>query len=200
VANDTTRMLTLIKIEAKNLPVPAAAPKAELRVGQWAVAVGRALGVDENAPPSVSVGIVRALDRIYGKAVQTDAKVSPVNYGGPLVDLEGRVMGVLVPASPRGQDETAGYEWYDSGIGFAVPLEDIQAVLPRLQQGQDLRKGQLGISLQSGDIYAAKPAIVNITPESAAQRAGIKAGDIITEINGVPVVRQTQILHVLGDK
>src|SRR5256885_2038084 len=82
---------------------------------------GRALGVDENAPPSVSVGIVSALGRMYGKAVQTDAKVSPVNYGGPLVGIDGRVQGVLVPASPRGDSDAAGVEWYDSGIGFAIP-------------------------------------------------------------------------------
>lgn len=199
VATDQSRMVTLLKVNATDLPVPAAAPKREIRIGQWALALGRTWS-SADALPSVSVGIISAIGRIYGKAIQTDAKVSPVNYGGPLVDLEGRVMGLLVPASPRGQDETAGYEWYDSGIGFAIPLEDIQAVLPRLKQGQDLHKGLLGISLQSQDIYGAKPVIVNIAPDSAAQRAGIKAGDILTEINGVPVVRQAQILHVLGDK
>src|SRR5712692_10509182 len=199
VATDQSRMVTLLKVEATGLPVPAATPKKEIRIGHWAMALGRTWASLESLP-SVSVGIVSALGRIYGKAIQTDAKVSPVNYGGPLVDLEGRVLGVLVPASPRGQDETAGYEWYDSGIGFAIPLEDIQAVVPRLKQGQDLHKGQLGISLQSQDIYGAKPVIVNLATDSAAQRAGIKAGDILTEINGVAVVRQAQILHLLGDK
>src|SRR5262249_36115265 len=107
VATDQTRMLTLLKVEATGLPVPAAAPKKERRVGRSAVALGRTVaGVD--TPPSVSVGILSALGRVWGKAVQTDAKVSPVNYGGPLVDLQGRVLGVLVPLSPRGQDETAG--------------------------------------------------------------------------------------------
>ena len=199
VATDQSRMVTLLKVDATGLPVPAATPKKEIRIGQWAMALGRTWASLDSLP-SVSVGIVSALGRIYGKAIQTDAKVSPVNYGGPLVDLEGRVMGLLVPASPRGQDETAGYEWYDSGIGFAIPLEDIQAVVPRLKQGQDLHKGQLGISLQSQDIYGAKPVIVNLATDSAAQRAGIKAGDILTEIDGVAVVRQAQILHLLGDK
>jgi S1-C subfamily serine protease len=199
VATDQTRMVTLLKVDAKDLPAPAVTPKKEIRIGQWAVALGRTWASLDSLP-SVSVGIVSALGRIYGKAIQTDAKVSPVNYGGPLVDLNGRVMGLLVPASPRGQDETAGYEWYDSGIGFAIPLEDIQAVLPRLQQGQDLHKGLLGISLQSQDIYSAKPVVANIAPDSTAQHAGIKTGDVITEMNGVPVVRQAQILHILGDK
>src|SRR5262249_19168025 len=109
VATDQTRMLTLLKVDAAGLPVPAAVPKKEMRIGQWALALGRTWASLDSVP-SVSVGIVSALGRIYGKAIQTDAKVSPVNYGGPLVDLSGRVLGVLVPASPRGQDETAGYE------------------------------------------------------------------------------------------
>ena len=88
-------MLTLLKIEASNLPVPAATPKKDIKVGQWAVAVGRTWGSVET-PPSMSIGIISAIDRIWGKAVQTDAKVSPVNYGGPLVDVSGRVQGVLV--------------------------------------------------------------------------------------------------------
>src|SRR5205807_9577600 len=79
VATDHTRMLTLLKIEAAGLPVPAAVPKAELRIGQWAMALGRALVPNPDLPPSVSVGVISALNRVFGKAVQTDAKVSPVN-------------------------------------------------------------------------------------------------------------------------
>ena len=83
-----------------------------------------------------SVGIISAVGRIWGRAMQADAKISPVNYGGPLVDLYGRVLGVIVPADPRSEGETAGVEWYDSGIGFAVPLEDILAALPRLKEAR----------------------------------------------------------------
>src|SRR5262245_7342838 len=91
LATDNTRMLTLIKIDASGLLVPAATPKKDMRVGQWAVALGRAYDrADLDKPPSVSIGILSALDRIWGKAVQTDAKVSPSNYGGPLVDVQGR--------------------------------------------------------------------------------------------------------------
>src|SRR6202011_2289759 len=164
-----------------------ATPKKEIQVGRWSLALGRAWAALDG-PPSISTGIVSALGRIYGKAIQTDAKVSPVNYGGPLVDLHGRVMGVLVPASPRGQDETAGVEWYDSGIGFAIPLEDINAVLPRLKQSKDLRKGLLGIYLQSTDIYGAVPTIASVGPDSSVLKAGIKAGDGVTEIGGPRVV------------
>src|SRR5262249_11704508 len=112
VATDHTRMLTLLKIDAKGLPLQTATPKSEIRVGQTALAVGRTLAVDTETPPSVSVGIVSAIERIWGKCIQSDAKISPTNYGGPLLDIQGRVIGVLVPASPRAEGETAGFEWY----------------------------------------------------------------------------------------
>lgn len=199
VAADQTRMLTLLKIDADNLPVPAAVPRKEIKVGQWSLALGRTWA-NVDSPPSVSVGIISALDRIWGKALQTDAKISPVNYGGPLVDIHGRVQGVLVPASPRAQDETAGHEWYDSGIGFAIPLEDIFAVLPRLKKGENLKRGLLGITPKSGDLFGHTPEVGSVAPESAAAAAGIRPGDVITEIDGTPVVRQAQIMHLLGRK
>jgi len=200
VATDRTRMLTLLKIEAAGLPVATAAPKKEIKVGQSALALGRTwTGTDQ--PPSVSYGIVSAVDRIWGKALQTDAKVSPVNYGGPLVDIQGRVMGVLVPASPQGQDETAGVEWYDSGIGFAIPMEDVNAAFPRLKDGKDLKPGMLGITPQNQqDPYGAVPEIGSVLPKSAAAVAGILPGDTILEINGTKVVRYNQVKHILGPK
>jgi S1-C subfamily serine protease/predicted esterase len=203
VATDKTRMLTLLKLKtppAAPLPVPAAAPKGELKIGQTSIALGRTLDPNVNNPPSVSVGIVSALSRIWGKAVQTDAKVSPANYGGPLVDIQGRVIGVLIPASPQAEGDTAGIEWYDSGIGFAIPLEDVNAALPRLKAGKDLTKGLLGISVQSQDIYGPPPTIATVTPDSAAARGGIQVGDVIIEIDGKAVRNQAQVLHALGTK
>src|SRR3954452_16160960 len=134
VATDTTRMLTLLKIDAKNLPVPEAFPKKDVDVGQWSIALDRTQEPDTDRPPSMSIGIVSAVNRIWGKAIQTDAKTSPVNYGGPLVAIDGRVYGIVVPMSNRAEGETAGVDVYDGGIGFAVPLEDIQRMLPRLKQ------------------------------------------------------------------
>lgn len=200
VATDQTRMVTLLKITATGLQVPPVAPKKEIHVGQWSLALGRTLDPNLDHPPSVSAGIISALGRIWGKAIQTDAKVSPVNYGGPLIDMLGRVQGVLVPAAPRGEGETAGVEWYDSGIGFAVPLEDIYTVLGRLKEGKDLKRGLLGIMMQSGDIYGVQPVVASVIPESAASKAGIKTGDIITAIDNQPIVRQAQIMHMLGNK
>ena len=200
IATDRARMVTLLKIEAGKLPVPVAVPRKGLKVGQWAIALGRTLDLKRNSMPSVSVGIISALDRIWGRAVQTDAKISPFNYGGPLIDIQGRVQGILVPASPQGEGETAGFEWYDSGIGFAIPLEDINAILPRLKEGKDLKKGLLGIRLKSPDIYSVAPEIAEVSKDTAAAKAGLKAGDIIVELDGKPVVRMAQILHILGPK
>jgi S1-C subfamily serine protease len=199
IATDHSRMLTLLKVEATGLPVPEPAPKKDIKVGQWSLALGRTWSAADS-PPSVSVGIISAIDRIWGKAIQTDAKVSPVNYGGPLVDLHGRVQGVLVPLSPRAQDETAGLEWYDSGIGFAIPLEDVLKVLPRLKKGQDLNRGLLGFTPRDGDIYSTPPVVGTVLPLSAAALAGIKPGDTIIDVNGVKISRQAQVMHLLGTK
>jgi len=204
VANDQTRMLTLLKIEANGLAVPQPTPKKDMKIGQTAMALGRTLERAEDREltglPSVSVGVVSALNRIWGKAVQTDAKVSPVNYGGPLVDITGKVIGILVPASPNDEGATAGLEWYDSGIGFAVPLEDINGALPRLRQGTDLRRGLLGITMQGGDRYSLPATVSTVAPDSAAQKAGLKAGDVIVEVDGKPVESQAQLLHATGGK
>jgi serine protease Do len=210
VAHDQTRMLTLLKLVGLNgkLPVPVAAPKKELRIGQTALAVGRTLSAQAEQMPSVSVGIVSALHRIWDKAIQTDAKVSPTNYGGPLVDLLGRVQGVLVPASPRAEGETAGFEWYDSGIGFAIPLEDINRVLPRMLKGTQkdpvtLKRGLLGVMIaqeQNQDAYSTPAKIATVSPGSAAEKLKFKPGDVIKEIDGKPVTSQAQLQQALGPK
>jgi S1-C subfamily serine protease/predicted esterase len=200
VATDQTRMLTLLKIDVTGLPAPAPAPKADMKIGQTTLAVGRTLpdGIDD--PPSVAVGIISALGRIWGKAVQTDARISPANYGGPLVDLMGRVQGVIVPASPYAEGETAGFNMYDSGLGFAIPLEDINAMLPRLKEGTDLKRGILGVSVQVQDPYTTPPVVSAVEPGSAADKAGIRPGDRIKEIDGQPVETQVQLQTRLGSK
>ncbi|HYV38797.1 MAG TPA: PDZ domain-containing protein [Gemmataceae bacterium] len=205
IATDTSRMLTLIKVEKTGLPVPKFVPVKELKVGQSAIALGRtldfkALDQTREHPPSISYGIISALGRIWGKAIQTDAKISPVNYGGPLIDITGRVQGIIVPASPDGSDVTAGFEWYDSGIGFAIPMEDIMAVVPKLKKGKDLEKAALGVNMKGGNQFGVLPEIAKVAPGSAADKAGLKPGDIITEIDGKAVVNQAQIMHLLGPK
>jgi serine protease Do len=197
VARDQARMLVLLKVAtAETLPVPQAAPRKEMAVGQSAIAMGRTF---DKSRPSLSVGVISALNRIWGRAIQTDAKVSPINYGGPLIDLRGRVIGVLVPLSPQGQEsELAGSEWYDSGIGFAVPLVDINSRLETLKSGRDLKPGLLGISLKKGDIYSLPAEVVACRADGPAGKAGIKAGDEVVEVGGSPVQRQAQLKHLIG--
>jgi len=200
VCTDQTRMLTLLKIDAKDLPVPVAMPKKDVKVGQWSLALGRTLDTNLEHPPSVSAGIVSAVNRLWGKAFQTDAKTSPSNYGGALVTIDGRVFGVIIPASSRGEGETSGFEWYDSGIGFAIPLEDILAKLPDMKKTATLRRGLLGINPQSPDQYNSQPVIGAIQPDSAAARAGLKVGDKLVSIDDKPTPNFSTVQHILGPK
>lgn len=193
VARDESRQLVLLKVEVDTpLPVPEAAPEAEIAVGQWALAVGRTF---DPAEPNRSVGIVSAVGRIWGKAIQTDAKVSPANYGGPLVDIRGRVLGILVPLSPTARGELAGVEWYDSGIGFAIPWEHVLRVAPRLMAGETLKPGLLGIGLKGQDLHTAEPVIGTVRPTSPAYKAGLRPGDRIVAVDGRPVARQAEVME-----
>lgn len=196
VARDQSRMLVLLKVEADSkLPVPEVAPRNEWQVGQWCIGVGRAYSPTE---PNISVGILSAKNRIWGRAVQTDAKVSPGNYGGPLIDIRGRVIGVLTPLSTQGTGEFAGTEWYDSGIGFAVPLTDILARLESLKQGQDLQPGIMGVSFDGADDYSLPATIAACPVRSPAYEAGLRVGDTIVEVDGTPIERRVQLRHALG--
>ncbi len=198
VANDTNRMISLLKIEAERLlPVPEAVPRSQMRVGQWAIAVGRAFGEEH---PNITVGIISALNRIWGKAIQTDAAVSPNNYGGPLIDIHGRVLGLLAPLSPQGTSEVAGVEWYDSGIGFAIPLEDILQVLPRLKQGKDLKPGLLGIQFKNPNLHISEAEIGSSRPNSPAAKAGLKAGDRIIQVNDRPIRRAAELKEEISKR
>ncbi len=115
---------------------------------------------------AVSVGVISAVNRIHGLAIQTDVKVSPVNYGGPLIDLTGKIQGILVPLSPRfdGDGASAGVEWYDSGIGFAIPSRDLMKVVDRLRAGKDLKPGKLGLTLQPVSPFASELKVDKVLP------------------------------------
>ncbi|PQO25868.1 hypothetical protein C5Y96_20655 [Blastopirellula marina] len=197
IAKDTQRNLILLKVETDaELAVPEAVAREELQPGQWAIALGKTFAKDV---PAVSVGIVSATHRVWGKAVQTDAKISPNNYGGPLVDIQGRVIGILTPLSPQDPGATGGFEWYDSGIGFAVPLTEIQRRLDTLKEGQDLKPGLLGINLKGNDIVADPAEIAAVRYNSPAQAVGIQEKDILIGANGRPIERQAQLKHILGE-
>jgi S1-C subfamily serine protease len=202
VATDASRMLTLLKTDIGGLSTPTPFPKKQIEVGLWSLALGRTLNPNVDQPPSIGGGIVSAVGRIWGKAVQTDAKISPNNYGGPLIAIDGRVMGVLVPASHQSEGDNAGVEWYDSGIGFAIPLEDINRVLPKLKAGTaekpvNLRGGLFGVPQPTPDQFLSTPVIAQVIPDSAADKAGVKANDLVISVDGKPIHTLAQFLHTI---
>ena len=189
---DKSRGIALLKIDAEGLSVPDFADPKTVRVGQWAAALGRTFGRHE---PSVHLGIVSAVDRQLGRAIQTDASTSPANYGGPLVDLDGRVLGIVVPLSLQGED--AGVELYDSGIGFAASLFGIEPLLARMQNGEELHRGWLGVMARAE--HLGPGAIVQqLVPKSPAAGAGLKVGDTIEEVDGETVRHNSHLQMLIG--
>jgi serine protease Do len=113
IASDKNRLLVLLKVETDApLPVAEVAAEKEIKVGQWSIAVGRTFHKNE---VNVSVGIISGLNRRHGRVIQTDASISVANYGGPLVDVYGRTMGILVPMATivagGDNEELAGAEF-----------------------------------------------------------------------------------------
>ncbi|MFQ5429932.1 MAG: S1C family serine protease [Phycisphaerae bacterium] len=221
LGRDEIRRLALLKIEASDLVVPEWVKRDALRVGQYALACGRALGgevarrTDSETTPTdglfVSLGIVSALDRRNGNAVQTDAKVSPVSYGGPLIDMEGRVIGLLVPMAGAG-GALAGAEWYDSGIGFAIHREKVDFVADRLAAGETIQSGKIGIRLAVDKEESLIPLLDKLLPptkgvkighvaeHSPASRAKLRKGDKILAIDGRPTGDMMELLRLLSDR
>lgn len=207
LGRDYIRRLALLKVDASDLPTPKWIDRDEPRIGQYAITCGRGLG---GSTASVSLGIISALKRRNGNAVQTDAKVSPVNYGGPLIDIEGRVIGVLVPMAGAG-GELAGAQWYDSGIGFAIYKHKIDFVFDRLVAGETIERGKIGVILEP-DEPSAIPLLEKLLPTvkgvrikqiakgSPASRAKLRAGDKILALDGQPTGDLPEILRRLSDR
>ncbi|MBK8980509.1 MAG: trypsin-like peptidase domain-containing protein [Planctomycetes bacterium] len=190
---DTSRGIALVKIDATDLPVPTFLDPTEVRVGEWAFALGRTFG---GGPlPSVHVGIVSATDRLFGRAVQIDANTSPANYGGPVIDVRGRVLGIAVPLSPQGRD--AGVDWYDSGIGFAATVANLGELVDRMKAGEILHRGWLGIGLAADDLGPGA-RVANVAPESPARGVGLRPGDEIVTIDGTEVRNPFHLQVLLG--
>jgi S1-C subfamily serine protease len=178
---DTSRGIALVKIDVDDLPVPEFVHPDAVQVGQWAFALGRTFAADE---PTVHIGIVSAKNRLFGRAVQIDAYTSPANYGGAVIDVHGRVLGIAVPLSPSGRN--AGVEWYDSGIGFAITIADIPALLVRMQRGEVLQRGWLGVQLELSHLGPGAK-IAGTPKDGLAAQSGLRKGDVIVAVDGVPV-------------
>jgi serine protease Do len=201
--SDETRRICLLKVDdAPNLPVPQFAPREELKVGQWAIAAG--LGFT-TAQPAISVGIISATHRLSDKAIQTDANTSPATYGGPLIDLDGRVIGVCTPVEPGSENEAAGAQWYDSGIGFAIPIDRLGPILDRLKKGETLRPAFFGVQAEPFGDPPNGAQVKEVLVDSPAAKAGLKIGDKLlklgdTEVLDVPHLATVIHRYLAGDK
>ena len=196
VARDHARNLVLLRAEEDLGLIPARTLlKDQIEVGSWVVAVGKSFDPTEI---NSSVGIVSAVDRVWGRAIQTDAKISPSNYGGPLVDLNGNVVAIIAPLSPQSEEALAGFEWYDSGIGFAVPISDVLERLPRMALGEDLYPGKLGVTPRTTNPFTSPVVIASVGRLSPAGLAGLQSGDELVEVDGRSIRRYGDLRHALG--
>jgi len=193
VSTDFIRKIVLLKIEvpqdfseiSKNFQIPSAANIQNMRVGQKIAAFGKVLSSET---PSITTGIVSGKNRHRGTAVQINAHVSPNNYGGPVVDLDGSVIGILTPFGMGENKLMTGTELYDSGIGFAIPLEDLFALLERMKRQPELRPApKLGIVFTNPAAFLAEPRILHVEANSIADNVGLRPEDLITHVNNVPI-------------
>lgn len=190
--------LALLKIDAKGLPILSRKKGATVDIGAVVAAVGR----NADNSPSVNAGIVSATDRMYGQAIQTDARLNYANVGGPLVDREGNLVGVTCNVTTS----TSSRWGPNSGIGFAVPCAMLDKVIPMLKSGVNEGKpGYLGVFANPEAAADAGAVIADVHPGSAAATGGLKAGDAIVGFEGKPIanfdqLRRAIINKMVGDK
>lgn len=203
MGRDDIRKICVLKIDnVDGLPIPEMVPANEVAVGQWAISVGVGYG---DMSPAVSMGIISAKNRIGGRAIQTDANISPANYGGPLVDIQGRMIGLCVPMNPQSKAVGAGVEWYDSGIGFAIPIQVDSPVIERLKDPETrITPPFIGVKMmpvpESEGLW-----VEEVVRDSPADKAGIRREDFIRGIDGEDVSDMLKLRQILnrfeaGDK
>lgn len=195
-ARDFSREIVLLKIDTEQALIAAKPGKLnDASVGDWVLALGRTFGADRLAR---SNGILSAKHRIWNKAIQTDAKISPLNYGGPLINLHGEVLGILTPLNPGIATEGEVQQWYDSGIGFAIPMQDMIERLESLKSGKSIDAGKLGVRVATRGDYSGPIKIAGVTPGSPAAKVGIRADDILVSIENSSVGTPNEMRHALG--
>jgi S1-C subfamily serine protease len=197
LGTDPSVDLALLKVEPEEVelqPLELGASE-NLRPGDPAIAIGSPFGLQG----TVTSGIVSALGRTIqapngfsiSGAIQTDAAINPGNSGGPLLDEQGRVIGV------NAQIRTGGGN-ANTGVGFAVPVDEIKRSLPALEKGQDPERAFLGVS--SGLAPEGGAAVGGVVPNGPAAKAGLREGDTIVEINDQPVRDPDDVSAVVNSR
>ena len=202
VGSDPPSDLAVLKIDAKSLPTLSLGDSDKVRVGDPVLAVGNPLGIGQ----TVTSGIVSAKGRATGLSdgsfedfLQTDAAINRGNSGGALVNTNGEVIGINSQIlSPSGGN---------IGIGFAIPSNMAKAVMDQLLKTGKVRRGMLGVTIQSVDadmasslnLPAARGSIVtSVETSGPADRAGLKRGDVITAINKQPVIDNNSLRNLVA--
>jgi serine protease Do len=200
IGSDMTTDIAVLKIDAKDLPTVRLGNPKELEVGDPVLAIGSPFGLEQTA----TQGIVSAKGRsLPGDAVvpfiQTDAAVNPGNSGGPLIDGSGSVVGI----NAQIYSQTGGY----MGLSFAIPIDVALKVKDQIVKTGHASHARLGVTVQelnqslaqSFGLPRADGALVaNVTPKTAAAAAGLKSGDVITEVNGQPIARSGELSSLIG--
>lgn len=208
--SDKRSDLAVIKINATGLSAARLGDSDNLKIGKWVVAVGNPFGFAiDNPEPTVTIGVISALhryvpalgrrERTYDELIQTDAAINPGNSGGPLVDLDGEVIGINTAIISL----SGGYQ----GLGFAIPVNKIKRVLPKLMKGEKITYGWLGLSIQDlnedlRNYFGVKELVgiivVKVYNNSPASRAGIKEGDLILTFNNQPVKASRDLISIVS--
>ena len=190
--------IALLQIDTgEDLPVAKLGDSDELAVGEWVMAIGNPFGLEQ----TVTVGIVSAKGRVinagpYDNFIQTDASINPGNSGGPLFNTQGEVIGLNTAIVAGGQ-----------GIGFATPINAAKEILPQLCKTGKVTRGWLGVGVQpltddlaqSFGLDEPKGALISeVTPDSPADKAGIKRGDIILAYEGETVQAITDLPRLVA--
>src|SRR5208283_1730569 len=202
IGADQESDIAVIKIEATGLPVAKFGDSSKLRVGEIVMAVGNPFGFNR----TVTSGIVSATGRSnvgiigYEDFIQTDAAINPGNSGGPLVNIQGEVIGVTTAIATR----SGGYQ----GIGFAIPSNSAKIVMDELIKHGKVTRGLLGVNIQDLNESLAKSfglsdtngaLVAQVIPGSPAEKAGIKAGDVISKFNGKEVTGAAELKNLVGE-
>jgi serine protease Do len=195
IGSDPKTDVALIRIKADNLPALTLADSDKIEVGDVVLAIGNPFGIGQ----TVTKGIVSAKDRTTSGEmdedfIQTDAAINPGNSGGALVDTEGRLVGM--------NSAILTHSGGNQGIGFAVPSNLCRWVMDSLVQNGRVDRGFLGVMIQNMTpdlatafkLDRASGALVgDVSPGSPADKAGLKSGDVITQVNGQPVEDASQL-------